>query len=457
MHGRLNQRRCARVALGARLVVVAAWLVVLVTSAPADAQSSRYTFVDHLSSPAPPAAPASAAATAVRDGLVAGTLERDVRVLAAPEMRGRLRGTEENARARAHIVERLKRAGLAPLFDGSFEQPTRADGAAAAATPYATNVGAVFRAAQADAEWIVLVAHYDHLGVVDGAIHAGADDNASSVALLLALADSLGRSRPRLRRHVVVLFPDAEEPPDIRTERMGSSWFWRHLPLPAERLHLAIVLDLMGGRASPEMEAAGLTGALFVLGAEASRGLADFARALPPADGVEPVFLSLPMIEAVPYAPGRRFARSDYHGLREHLGRPFVFLSTGRTETYHTERDTPDTLDYAKLGRVTRWVAVLATHAAETDGPLEWRDFTADPLADARSLLRMSAGLGKHGRFPWPLRRALAADRRMVEQLLRRWDAGEAPTPESYRALVLASTRLQAAMWRPGGWYFALW
>src|SRR6266581_2739184 len=191
--------------------------------------------------------------------------------------------------------------------------------------------------------------------------------------------------------------------------------------------------------------------------AGAGRGFADFARALPPADGVEPVFLSLPMIEAVPYAPGRRFARSDYHGLREHLGRPFVFLSTGRTETYHTERDTPDTLDYAKLGRVTRWVAVLATHAAETDGPLEWRDFTADPLADARSLLRMSAGLGKHGRFPWPLRRALAADRRMVEQLLRRWDAGEAPTPESYRALVLASTRLQAAMWRPGGWYFALW
>src|SRR2546430_5523051 len=53
----------------------------------------------------------------------------------------------------------------------------------------------------------------------------------------------------------------------------SSSWFWRHLPLPAERLHLAIVLDLMGGRASPEMEAAGLTGALFVLGAEASRGL----------------------------------------------------------------------------------------------------------------------------------------------------------------------------------------
>src|SRR5438876_2209350 len=392
------------------------------------------------------------------EGLVTATLERDVRTLAAPDMRGRLRGTDDNARARAYIVSRLRAAGLAPLFGGSFEQPTYVEpGDNPAPVRHGTNLGAVFAAEERDAEWIVLVAHYDHLGVVGGAVHPGADDNASSVALLLALGDSLGRARPRLKRHVVLLFPDAEEPPDIRTERMGSSWFWRHPPPPAERLHLAIVLDLMGGRASPEMEAAGLTGALFVLGAEASRGLADFARALPPADGVEPVFLSLPMIEAVPYAPGRRFARSDYHGLREHLGRPFVFLPPARPGPYHTERDTPDTLDYAKLGRVTRWVAVLATHAAETDGPLEWRDFTADPLADARSLLRMSAGLGKHGRFPWPLRRALAADRRMVEQLLRRWDAGEAPTPESYRALVLASTRLQAAMWRPGGWYFALW
>jgi len=238
---------------------------------------------------------------------------------------------------------------------------------------------------------------------------------------------------------------------------MGSSWFWRHPPLPAERLHLAIVLDLMGGRASPEMQAAGLASALFVLGAEASRSLADFTRTLPSIDGVEPVFLSLPMIEAMPYVPNRRFARSDYHGLREHLGRPFVFLSTGRAETYHTERDTPDTVDGAKLARVTRWVGVLAMQAADANAPLEWRDFTADARADARALLRMSAGLETSGRFPWPLRRALAADRRMVEGLLRRWDAGAAPASESYRALQLASTRFQAAQWRPGGWYFVLW
>ena len=431
-------------------------LLVVGLGAAAHAAPLPHAFVDHLSAPAPAPAPPTAAAVGLRKAMAQATLEADVRFLASPELRGRRRGTEDNARARAYIVGRLRRAGLAPLFDGAFEQPAYPDGTGGAA-PYATNVGAVYRAARADAGWIVLVAHYDHLGVVDGEIHAGADDNASSVALLLALADALAEARPALRRHVALLFPDAEEPPDVRTEKMGSSWFWRHLPMPAEQLHLAIVLDLMGGRAPPEMQAAGLGDALFVLGAEASRPLADFVRAQPGGEGVEPVFLSLPMIEAVPYAAGRRFARSDYHGLREHLGRPFLFLSTGRTETYHTERDTPDTLDYAKLGRVTRWVAVLAARAADAEGALPWRDLVADPRMDARSLLRMSAGIGNGARFAWPLRRTLLADRRSVETLLRRWDEGVPPTAQTYRAVVLASTRLQAALWRPGGWYFALW
>jgi hypothetical protein len=433
-------------------IPVVVMLVALATCAPAEAQWHRYGFVDHLSAPAPPQMPPNPAAVAVRDALVTATLEPDVRFLAVPERRGRLRGTEENAQARAHIAERLRRAGLTPLFDGSFEQPTSVDGA-----PYAVNVGAVYRAARGDAEWIALVAHYDHLGADSDKIHAGADDNASSVALLLAVADALGKARPALRRHVVLLFPDAEEPPDIRTERMGSSWFWRHSPLPLERLHLALVFDLMGGRAAPEMEAAGLGNALFVLGAEAGRSLADFVRVQPRAEGVEPVFMSLPMIEAMPYVPGRRFARSDYHGLREGARRPFVFLSTGRTETYHTPRDTPDTLDYAKLGRVTRWVAVLATHAAESEAAFAWRDFVGDARADARVLLKMSAGFEKSRRFSGLLKRAIAADRRWVEDMLRQWDAGVAPTPDTYRELQLASLRIQAAIWHPSGWYFALW
>ena len=413
-----------------------------------------YHFVDS-SSTAAGASRVSANADRVAAAVDVSTIETDVRYLAAPELQGRLRGTEGNARARAQIVASLEAAGLAPLFSDSFEQPTYPNGGDR--EPYAINVGTIYRAPDRDARWIVLVAHYDHRGVIDGKVQAGADDNASSVALVLALGHALGRARPALRRHVVLLFPDAEEPPDVRTERMGSSWFWRNPPLPADRLDLALVFDLMGGRASPEIRSAGLADALFVLGAEADPGLVSLVRDLAPAPRVEPLRLSLPMIEVMPYRPGSRFARSDYHGLREQGQRPFLFLTTGRTETYHTAGDTPDTVDYDRLRALAPWVARLAVHAADLDTELGWRDLCADARADARAVLRLYGAIDANGRAPWLLRRALAADRRRVEKLLQSWDQGVSPTPKSYRVLQLASIRIQAALWHPSGWWFALW
>jgi len=413
-----------------------------------------YHFVDSSATAAAPRR-VSSSADSVAAAIDISTIEPDVRYLAAPELQGRLRGTEGNARARAHIVASLKAAGLAPLFPNGFEQPTYPDGRDR--EPYAVNVGAVYRAPERDARWIALVAHHDHRGVIGGKVQAGADDNASSVALVLAIGHALGRAQPALRRHVVVLFPDAEEPPDVRTERMGSTWFWRNPPLPIERLDLALVFDLMGGRASPEIRSAGLADALFILGAEADPSLIALVRGLAPAPRVEPFTLSLPMIETMPYRPGSRFARSDYHGLREHGGRPFLFVTTGRTETYHTAADTPDTVDYDRLRALARWVALLAVHAADLETALGWRDLCADARADARAMIRLYGALDANGRVPWLLRRALAADRRRVEKLLATWDAGAKPTPESYRALQLASIRAQAALWHPSGWWFALW
>ncbi len=163
------------------------------------------------------------------------------------------------------------------------------------------------------------------------------------------------------------------------------------------------------------------------------------------------------MIEAMPYVPWRRYARSDYYGLRKYVRRPFLFLTTGRTETYHTSQDTPETLDYEKLALVTRWVTLLAIHAAEAQEELGWRDLVADPWADAHTLLRLYGAIGDGSRFPSLLRQALAADRKRVEELVRAWAVGEAPSRSTYRELLLSSVRLQAALWHPSGWWFALW
>ena len=416
---------------------------------------TTYRFVNTLSDVEPSAARPLAVENGLLDALDIAGIEPAVRRLAAPEMEGRSQGTPGNARARAYIVSRLKRAGLAPLFQGAFEQPTFLEGSGG--QPYAVNVGAYLPAAEPTTAWIALVAHYDHLGVRSGSVHPGADDNAGAVAMLLALGDALGRARPPLRRHVVLLFSDAEEPPNVRTDRMGSAWFWRHPPFPLTTLHCALVFDLLAGPATPGARDAGLADVIFVLGAEASPGLARLARGVPPETSVEPLLLGLPLIEAYPFIPWRRFAQGDYHGLREQGRRPFLLVTGGRASTYHTAEDTPDTLDYAKLARVTRWVTRLLVHAAEDPRDLGWTDMVADPLADARAILRVYTNTGTGSQFPWLLRRALVADRARVQALLHAWEAGAAPTAAEYRELTLIALRLQGALWHPAGWWFALW
>ena len=422
---------------------------------PGCSRRMAYRFADTLSGVGPSPAPPLETENALLAVLDTASTEPAVRRLAAPEMEGRGRGTPGNERARAYIVSRLVRAGLTPLFRGAFEQPTFLE--PGGGPPYAVNVGAYLPAAVPADAWVTLVAHHDHLGMGRGKVYAGADDNASAVAMLLALGDALGRARPPLRRHVVLLFPDAEEPPNVRTDRMGSAWFWRHPPFPLATLRCALVFDLLAGRATPSVREGGLADAVFVLGAEASPGLARLARGVSPEPGVEPLPLGLPLIEGYPFIPWRRFARSDYHGLREHGRRPFLFVTAGRAATYHTTADTPDTLDYEKLARLTRWVARLLVRAADESDDLGWSDMVADPLADARSLLRLYAGTGSGFQFPWLLRRALTADRSRVQALLQAWEAGAVPTADEYRKLILMALRLQAAQWHPGGWWFALW
>ena len=60
-------------------------------------------------------------------------------------------------------------------------------------------------------EYIVLGAHYDHLGVRNGKVYNGADDNASGSAALIEVARELFSKRDSLRRSVIIAAFDAEE------------------------------------------------------------------------------------------------------------------------------------------------------------------------------------------------------------------------------------------------------
>ena len=170
--------------------------------------------------------------------LDAGRLMADVRALSAPEMEGRLAGSPGGLRAREFIIRRFSALGLDPV-DGSYVQPFQIREQDGTAEPrQGANVWARVAGRVQPQEFVIVSAHYDHVGVRGGEVHPGADDNASGVAALLAAAEWFAR-HPPARSLLFVAF-DAEE-----LGLRGSRHFVAHPPLPLRQVKAVVNLDML--------------------------------------------------------------------------------------------------------------------------------------------------------------------------------------------------------------------
>ncbi|MDA1137443.1 MAG: M20/M25/M40 family metallo-hydrolase [Planctomycetota bacterium] len=107
-----------------------------------------------------------------------------------------------------------------------------------------TNLFGLLRAEhqEADDKVIVLGAHYDSLGMDDaGRFYPGADDNASGVAALLAIAEALSKQRAQLRHSVLFVLFDFEE-----WGQLGSKHFVKNSPVPVRSMAGMLNLDAIG-------------------------------------------------------------------------------------------------------------------------------------------------------------------------------------------------------------------
>lgn len=168
----------------------------------------------------------------------------DVRFLSSDAMQGRLVGSEGSAEARRFILGRMREIGLTPA-DQAFTVKKK-DGSEV------TGVNLVARIAgtQPGGRAIVITAHYDHLGVQNGQIYNGADDNASGVAGLLAIAEAFKAKAPK--HDIWIVFLDAEEG-GLR----GARAFVESPPVSRERIALNINLDMISKNTKGELYAAG--------------------------------------------------------------------------------------------------------------------------------------------------------------------------------------------------------
>lgn len=219
-------------------------------------------------------------------------------------------------------------------------------------------------------EAVVVGAHLDHLGTVDGRLHPGADDNASGVSALLEIARVLAAAPARPRRSVVFAFWTGEE-----EGKFGSNHWVRQPAWPLDRTAAYLNLDMIGHPWLPEeirklVADAGLAdGAAFlekVLARPADfvePGLASWARDLGPvlvrAGRGTGLALHLDWTEGVSGGSDyRAFARARV---------PFVRFFGNFFPAYHEPGDAAEALDASQVQRVAR--LALATTWLLADRP----------------------------------------------------------------------------------------
>lgn len=292
-----------------------------------------------------------------------GRLKGDVATLASPEYGGR-RGTGAR-KAEAYVTDAFRKIGLAPLFDGRYTQDVMAtfDGKPAA---IGRNVGGTVRGTDPELrdQWVIVAAHYDHLGTQNGQVHPGADDNASGVALMLEVARRIAAGPPR--RSVMFVAFDLEEDGLI-----GSKYFVDHPPVPLDKIALNLTTDMvgrsLGGVCDPYF---------FVLGSETTPGLRPWITEALPGD---------PWKVGVLGADFLVVARSDY-GPFKARNVPFLFFSTGENPHYHAPTDVAETIDYDKLLAITGMVLKITRKAADADAVPAWSETAQHAPGEAETL-----------------------------------------------------------------------
>lgn len=263
------------------------------------------------------APPAAAPDTAVAD---TARLMTDLRVLAADSMEGRRAGTEGGARARRYLLQRYAEIGLAPL-GASFEQPftyVRRD----TVRHQGVNVVGLVRGTEHPERYLVVTAHYDHLGIVGDEIFNGADDNASGTAALLELARHFVRTPPR--HSILFVAFDAEE-----GGLNGAVHFVANPPVPRETMLLNVNMDMVGRNDRNELYAAGTY---------------HYPWLRPLLEGVEPAApVTLRFGHDSPDLPASDdWTLQSDHAPFHRAGIPFVYFGVEDHPDYHRPTDTAD-------------------------------------------------------------------------------------------------------------------
>lgn len=240
-------------------------------------------------------------------------------------------------------------------------------------TLQSSNVIGMLEGSDLKDQYLVITAHYDHLGKRDTTIYYGADDDGSGTVGVLELAEAFTKAKAAgkgPRRSIVFMTVSGEE-----KGLWGSDYYSTHPLLPLSQTTANLNIDMIG-RIDPKRKVGDSTNYVYVVGDDK---LSSDLRVISEAANKQYTKLELDYKYNDPNDKEFIYYRSDHYNFAKN-GVPIIFYFNGTHADYHRPTDTPDKINYNLMAKRAQLVFYTAWEMANRDQMLK-RDL---PLPELR-------------------------------------------------------------------------
>ncbi|MXV38061.1 M28 family peptidase [Flavobacteriaceae bacterium Ap0902] len=282
---------------------------------------------------------------------------------ASDEFMGREAGSEHEHIATEYIRDFYKKLNIdaAPHTQDYYQ--TIPVGTYPRLTGKANNVVAYIPGTDKADEVVVLSAHLDHLGIKEGKIYNGADDDGSGTIAIMNIAKAFKQAIDKgyqPRRTLVFLHVTGEE-----KGLYGSKYYTDNPLFDLDKTIVNLNIDMIG-RVDDEHQVKGIPNYLYLIGSDM---LSDELKQISEEVNNQYYQMEFDYRYDAPDDPNRFYYRSDHYNFAKN-NIPVIFYFNGTHADYHQDTDTPEKIDYRLLTQRTKLIFATAwTLANREDRP----------------------------------------------------------------------------------------
>ena len=286
-------------------------------------------------------------------------LSKNLHVVASDEMQGRNTGEEGQKKAGLYIIEQYKALGIKnPPGSTDFYQKVPSEFMKKGFSPKlndSENIWIYIEGSEKPDEVVVVSAHYDHVGVKNGEIYNGADDDGSGTVALIEIAKAFQKAKDDgfgPKRSVLILHVTGEE------HGLHGSRYYSENPLfPLAKTVADVNIDMVGRRDDFHIDS---NNYVYLIGSDyLSTDLYTIC------EEVNKKFTNLTLDYKYNDRkdPNRFYYRSDHYNFAKN-GIPSVFLFNGTHADYHKPTDEVDKIEFDALTKRTKYAFSIAWEIA---------------------------------------------------------------------------------------------